>query len=159
MSFEEAELKVNGVSFKGVWIAIVLGIGSTIGGGVWTASSLYGRLTAVEAIQIPSIKPVEERVGLIEKELLNNDVSKLQGKLATIGTNLKTIMVQQDQLLDLKSEVAGLSKDIESMRSTVKTAEIITAGVDELDKRVKIATREIEDLWQGLDYVSNPLGK
>jgi len=49
VSLESTELKIGDTSFKGVWIAIVLGIGSTIGGGVWTASSLYSRLEAGEA--------------------------------------------------------------------------------------------------------------
>ena len=59
MSLESTELKIGDTSFKGVWIAIVLGIGSTIGGGVWTASSLYSRLEAVEAQQIPDISPIQ----------------------------------------------------------------------------------------------------
>ena len=46
VSIEDSELKIGGQTFKGAWIAVVLAIGSTIGGGVWTASSLYSRLEA-----------------------------------------------------------------------------------------------------------------
>ena len=98
MSLESSELTIGGQTFKGAWIAVVLAIGSTIGGGVWTASSLYSRLEAVEAVQIPNIVPLEEEVLLIKQELEANDVSKLQGKLAELGTNLVVIKDQQSGL-------------------------------------------------------------
>jgi len=93
VSLESTELKIGDTSFKGVWIAIVLGIGSTIGGGVWTASSLYSRLEAVEAQQIPDISPIREN-------------------LATLGTRLETLLSQQEKLLELNTDVSKLSNDI-----------------------------------------------
>ena len=39
MSLEDTELKIGNTSFKGMWIAIVVTIGTSIGGTVWTASS------------------------------------------------------------------------------------------------------------------------
>ncbi len=69
MSLEQTELTIGGTSFKGVWIAIDLGIGSTIGGGVWTASSLYSRIAAVEAKQIPDINPLSKYLGTEETRL------------------------------------------------------------------------------------------
>ena len=53
MALEDTELKIGNTSFKGVYIAILLSLATTLGGGVWTASSLYSRLTAVEAVEIP----------------------------------------------------------------------------------------------------------
>ena len=103
MSLESSELTIGGQTFKGAWIAVVLAIGSTIGGGVWTASSLYSRLEAVEAVQIPNIVPLEEEVLLIKQELEANDVSKLQGKLAELGTNLVVIKDQQSGLSTYKT--------------------------------------------------------
>ena len=103
MSLESSELTIGGQTFKGAWIAVVLAIGSTIGGGVWTASSLYSRLEAVEAVQIPNIVPLEEEVLLIKQELEANDVSKLQGKLAELGTNLVVIKDQQSGLTTYKT--------------------------------------------------------
>ena len=52
MSLEETEVNVGGVKFKGMHIAIVLGIISSIAGTIWTASSIYSRLEAVEAYEI-----------------------------------------------------------------------------------------------------------
>tara|TARA_B100001093_G_C26788583_1_gene997880 strand:+ start:309 stop:785 length:477 start_codon:yes stop_codon:yes gene_type:complete len=157
MSLEDTTLTIGDTSFKGVWIAIVLGIGSTIGGGVWTASSLYSRLEAVEDIQIPNIIPLEEKILLIEQELEVNDVSKLQGKLAELGTNLLVIKEQQTGLLEIQTKVTELEKEIESMKSTVKQAELIAKDLNDVDEEMNKLTREIEDLWQGMDYLSNPL--
>ena len=138
MSLESTELKIGDTSFKGVWIAIVLGIGSTIGGGVWTASSLYSRLEAVEAQQIPDISPLREN-------------------LATLGTRLETLLGQQEKLLELNTDVSKLSNDIEAMKATVTKAEIIINDIGDTEVKFKTLNKEIEDLWQGMDYLSNPL--
>jgi len=138
VSLENTELKIGDTSFKGVWIAIVLGIGSTIGGGVWTASSLYSRLEAVEAQQIPDISPIREN-------------------LATLGTRLETLLSQQEKLLELNTDVSKLSNDIEAMKATVATAEIIINDIGDTEVKFKTLTKEVEDLWQGMDYLSNPL--
>ena len=138
MSLESTELKIGDTSFKGVWIAIVLGIGSTIGGGVWTASSLYSRLEAVEAQQIPDISPLREN-------------------LATLGTRLETLLGQQEKLLELNTDVSKLSNEIEAMKATVAKAEIIINDIGDTEVKFKTLTKEVEDLWQGMDYLSNPL--
>ena len=138
MSLESTELKIGDTSFKGVWIAIVLGIGSTIGGGVWTASSLYSRLEAVEAQQIPDISPLREN-------------------LATLGTRLETLLSQQEKLLELNTDVSKLSNEIEAMKGTVAKAEIIINDIGDTEVKFKTLTKEVEDLWQGMDYLSNPL--
>ena len=115
MSLADAELTIGGVKLKGIYIAIVFSLATTIGGGVWTASSLYSRLEVVESRNIPTVTPLEERITLIEKELEANDVSKLQGKLAELGVNLKTIATQQEKLLAIGDKVNELEKDIEGM--------------------------------------------
>jgi predicted RNase H-like nuclease (RuvC/YqgF family) len=157
MSIEDSELKIGGQTFKGAWIAVVLAIGSTIGGGVWTASSLYSRLEAVEGVQVPDIVPLEEKVSLIEQELTANDVSQLQGKLAELGVNLKTIAEQQEKLLSVKEEVKELKESVIQMQTTVEKAELILDKVDKFEAQVKSTSREIQDLWDGMDYLSNPL--
>jgi|TARA_B110000967_G_scaffold206313_1_gene252737 peptidoglycan hydrolase CwlO-like protein len=157
MSLEDTELKIGGTSFKGVYIAILLSLATTLGGGVWTASSLYSRLQDVEALSIPDIKPLQEEVALVKQQLVDNDVSQLKAKLAELGVNLVTIMDQQDKLLEIQTKVTDLEKDIETMRTTVATAELMTKDLEGLDDKLKTITREIEDLWQGMDYLSNPL--
>lgn len=175
MSLAETELTIGGTSFKGVYIAILLSLATTLGGGVWTASSLYSRLEAVEALQIPELGPLEDslltikkdlqtQIDLIQQELIDNDVNQLQGNLATLGVNLKTIAEQQGKLLSIQEKVINLEKDIESMRSVVATAEMTTnsmkSGQNDLQKmndRLGRIETEIDDLWSGMDYLSNPL--
>jgi hypothetical protein len=156
VSLEDTELKIGNTSFKGVYIAILLSLATTLGGGVWTASSLYGRLTAVEAVEIPDIKPLQETIGLMQQQLTDNDVSQLKSKLSELGVNLDVVLKRQGELLEIQKQVYDLEKDVESMRATVKTAEIVTNEVQGFDGKIKSMLREIEDLWAGLDYVSNP---
>ena len=157
MSLAETELTIGGTSFKGVYIAILLSLATTLGGGVWTASSLYSRLEAVESQQIPDIAPLEEKILLVEQELQANNVSQLQGKLSELGVNLVTIKDQQSSLLDIKTKVTDLEKEIESMKAQVTESKLIAEGVSDFSKSIKNIEREIEDLWSGMDYISNPL--
>ena len=157
MNLADTELTIGKVKLKGIYIAVVLSLATTIGGGVWTASSLYSRLEAVENRKIPSVKPVVERVTLIEQSLEANDVSQLQGKLAELGVNLKTIAEQQEKLLQVSDKLASLEKDIEAMKATVTKAELITDNMKDIESKFKTINREVSELWQGLDYVSNPL--
>jgi len=135
MSLENTELKIGNTSFKGIWIAIVLTIGTSIGGTVWTASSLYSRLETVEAVKIPDVAPITQ-------------------KLATLGTHLETILTQQEKLLEIKAELSELSKEIEAMKAVVKQGELIADSMGDVDTRMNKLTKEIEDLWQGMDYLN-----
>jgi septal ring factor EnvC (AmiA/AmiB activator) len=157
VSLAETELTIGGTSFKGVYIAILLSLATTLGGGVWTASSLYSRLEAVESQKIPDIAPLEEKILLVEQELQANNVSQLQGKLSELGVNLVTIKDQQSSLLDIKTKVTDLEKDIETMKAQVTESKLIAEGVNGFSKSIKNIEREIEDLWSGMDYISNPL--
>jgi chromosome segregation ATPase len=157
MSLANAELTIGGVKLKGIYIAVVFSLATTIGGGVWTASSLYSRLEGVESRSIPTITPLEERITLIEQELEANDVSKLQGKLAELGVNLKTIATQQEKLLTIGDKVNELEKDIEGMKATVAKAEVLASDATKLDTKLKNINREIQELWDGMDYLANPL--
>ena len=138
MSLEKSELKIGNTSFKGVWIAIVMTIGTSNGGTVWTASSLYSRLEIVESKKIPDISPLCENLG-------------------TLGTRLDTLLSQQEKLLELNTDVSKLANEIEAMKGTVAKAEIIIENIGDVDGKIKTLTKEVEDLWQGMDYLSNPL--
>ncbi len=154
---EDSELKIGGQTFKGAWIAVVLAIGSTIGGGVWTASSLYSRLEAVESVSVPDVAPLNESIQLIEQQLEDNDISHLSAKLATLGTNLVTISAQQEKLLEVTTDVSKLDKEIETIKATVKKAELISESLGDTDDRIKIIMKELDDIWLGMDALSMPL--
>ena len=164
MSLEETEINVGGVKFKGVYIAVVLGFVSTIGGTIWTASELYSRLEAVEAYEIPDTTPLHEDIELIKQELEDNDVKSLQGKLAELGVNLKTIIEQQKDLLAIKERVVQAEKDVEAMRTTVAEAKLIVGKVEgfenylkQFETKIEKVDKEIDDIWLGMDELSNPL--
>ena len=164
MSLEETEINVGGVKFKGVYIAVVLGFVSTIGGTIWTASELYSRLEAVEAYEIPDTTPLHEDIELIKQELEDNDVKSLQGKLAELGVNFKTIIEQQKDLLAIKERVVQAEKDVEAMRTTVAEAKLIVGKVDgfenylkQFETKIEKVDKEIDDIWLGMDELSNPL--
>jgi peptidoglycan hydrolase CwlO-like protein len=157
MNLAETELSIGGVKFKGIYIVILVSLATTIGSFVWTASSLYSRLESVESRAIPQVAPIEEKIGLIEQQLKDNDIASLSAKLATLGTNLETIVGQQEKLLELSKDVITLEKDIETMKATVKQAELISESLGDVDDRIKIVNKEINDLWDGMDYLSNPL--
>ena len=169
MSLEEVELNIGGTSFKGVYIAILLSLATTLGGGVWTASSLYSRLETVELRSIPNITPLEEtivtdkqellsEIDLIKQQLSDNDVSQLQAKLAALGVNLETIIAQQAKLLLIDESVNDLEKEFEAMKATVTQAELVTEKVTGFESKITTMKREVEDLWSAMDYLnSNPL--
>jgi DNA repair exonuclease SbcCD ATPase subunit len=150
-------VKVDGVGFSGAQIAIVLAFISTIAGGIWTASSVYGRLEAVEAYEIPDTSVLHEDIQLIKQELDDNDISQLQAKLATIGVNLETIMTQQTKLLLLQEKMTAVEKEMEAMKGIVQRAEVSVKDVEKFEGKVSKMQREIQELWDGMDYLSNPL--
>jgi len=166
MSLETTELNVGGLKLKGVYIALLFTIVSTIGGTIWTASTLYGRLESVESdkIEKKDINPLIEQVALVEQQLKDNDISSLQGKLAQLGTNLQTIMTQQAELLAIKERVVEAEKEVTDMKATVQSAKLIVEKVDgfskqlnDFDTKSKKVDREINDIWTAMDDLANPL--
>ncbi len=179
MSLEEVELNVGGTSFKGIWIAVILSFSTTIGGGIWAASEFFSRLEQLEESVEDSIsesealvtrfedfrevwaedkKTITANVAVVRQQLDDNDISGLQGKLAQLGTNLKTIMERQTELLTLQEKVNDLEKSITEMQVVVQKAETATANADNITKSLNRHQKEIDSLWEGLDYLSNPYG-
>ena len=150
-------MNIDGVKFTAAQMAIVATLVTSIAGGIWTASSVYSRLEAVEAYEIPDIAPLHEDVATIRQELEDNDVAQLQGKLATFGTNLKTIMEQQTKLLSIQERMVEVEKEMEAMKVIVEKAELKTKELQGVEDQMKVFKREIQELWDGMDYLSNPL--
>ena len=157
MSLADTELSIGGVKLKGIYIAVVFSLATTIGSFIWAASSLYGRLEAVEAVQVPDVTPLHESIQLIEQRLKDNDISQLSAKLATLGTNLITISSQQERLLEITTSVSNLEKDIETMRSIVAKAELVVEDVNQIKANWDTAKTEYDDIWRALDALAMPL--
>ena len=134
MSLEDTELTIGGTKLRGVWIAIVLSIATTMAGGIWAVAEFYGRIEAVESAVSG-----------------NGDTAE---KLTVLGTNLETIMENQKQLLDLRDRIA-------EVETTTTANDLLVKQFDEkvksIDSRFSKINREIDDLWRGLDAASNPL--
>jgi len=179
MSMEDIELDVGGTKFKGVWLAILLSFASTIGGGIWAASEFFSRLEILEDTVAESLNNSEttntrfddfkedfnndkEKINIdiegMKKELKDNNVAGLSAKLAELGTNLQTIMDRQKELLLLQEEVNEMEKTIAEFETSVQRAEFATKNADEINNRMKVIQQEIDDLWEGMDYLSNPYG-
>jgi len=157
MSLADTELSIGGVKLKGIYIAVVFSLATTIGSFIWAASSLYGRLETVEAIQVPDVTPLHESIQLIEQQLKDNDISQLSAKLATLGTNLITISSQQERLLEITTSVSNLEKDIETMRAIVAKAELVVEDVNQIKANWDTAKTEYDDIWRALDALAMPL--
>ena len=134
MSLEDTELTIGGTKLRGVWIAIVMSIGTTVGGGIWATAEFFGRIEAVE-----------------QAVSGNGDTAE---KLTVLGTNLATIMENKKQLLDLRDRIAEVEKTTGENDLLVKQFD---EKVKAIDTNFSKINREIDDLWRGLDAASNPL--
>ena len=176
MALDDIELNIGGQSFKGVYVAVVISFASTLAGGIWTASEFFSRLEAQEDAvetagvtattlqarfkdlresQLEALQGYEVTISNMQQSLDDNDVQGLQGKLAELGTNLEAIMEAQKDLLDLRDRVATVEK---SNAESVLRVENKVESLSKTDERLKRIQKEIDDLWDGLDSVVNPLG-
>ena len=176
MALDDLELNIGGQSFKGVYVAVVISFASTLAGGIWTASEFFSRLEAQEDAvetaeatsatlqarfkdlresQLEALQSYEVTISNMQQSLDDNDVQGLQGKLAELGTNLEAIMEAQKDLLDLRDRVATVEK---SNAESVLRVENKVESLGKTDERLKRIQKEIDDLWDGLDSVVNPLG-
>jgi septation ring formation regulator EzrA len=134
LAIEDTELNIGGVKLRGVYIAIVVSMATTIGGGIWAVAEFYGRIEAVEEATSGNGATTE--------------------KLTVLGTNLETIMENQRELLDMRDRIAEVEKT--SAENDVLVQQFKTT-VDGIDKSFEKINREIDDIWRGLDAASNPL--
>ena len=148
---EDTELKVGGFSFKGWYIAVLLPILSALSGGIYYGYDTLNRFYDVEAgidlvtteADMFNVRATDfnSRIQALEQAVADNDVRGLNTRLSTISTQMQTILEQQKELLDLRSQVE---------RSTGITDSL----GDKLDKY----QTEIDDIWKAYDsLVDNPL--
>ena len=105
--------------------------------------------------QLEALQGYEVTISNMQQSLDDNDVASLQGKLAELGTNLEAIMEAQKDLLDLRDRVATVEK---TNAESVLKVENKVESLSKTDERLKRIQKEIDDLWDGLDSVVNPLG-
>jgi len=171
----DLELNVGGVSFKGVYIAVLFSFASTIGGGIWAASEFFSRLETQEVavdeavaqadvlaarfddlreLNTQRLQKYQVDIEKMQQAMDAAGVEQLQGKLSQLATNLEQIMDAQKELLDLRDRIATveLTSTETEMRVSGKLEKLST-----LDARLKRLQRDIDDVWLALDAM-NPLG-
>jgi len=165
---ENIELDVGGTKFKGIWIAVLFSFASTIGGGIWAASEFFSRIEILEEKVIEGQdvsgsweedkKVLMADLAVLQQQLEDNDVSSLQGKLAELGTVLGNIMERQKELIALQERLVQVEKDMTEITTVVAKAEMMTQGAEQIAQKLVSVEKEINDLWEGMDYLSNPYG-
>ena len=179
MALEDMELDVGGTKIKGVWIAIVLSFASTIGGGIWAASEFFSRLEALEeqtATALNMAHGIEQRfndykemvtedlddfnaeVKLAQTQITDAGIPELQGKLATLGTNLEKILERQQELLAIQERIITVEKQMAENVATMSEARMIMKDAADTNAKLERIQREINDIWEGMDFLSNPYG-
>lgn len=175
MALEDIEVNVGGTNIKGVWIAIVLTFGSTIGGGIWAASQFFAQLNeqseAVVAATAQAdglasrfqdlrdmnairLQDMDKKLAGMEQAMTAADVENLQGKLSELGANLESIMEAQRELLDIRDRIANAEKTASESEIKVNAK---LESLNTLDQRLKNFERDMDDLWMAID-ATNPLG-
>lgn len=161
----DLEVNIGGLKLKGIWIAVAISVSSSIAGIIWGASELMYRISTIESnvedvqASVPNIKPLEEKVAIIEEKINANNITGLQGKLAELDSllnNIKERQVEsitsskelQDKINEMQKEWLIIKSEYVQMGKSLKQAETAT-------KKFKA---ELDDLWKGLDAVSSPLG-
>ncbi len=175
MALEDLEVNVGGTSIKGVWIAIVLTFGSTIGGGIWAASQFFAQLNEQSEAVIAAtaqaeglatrfddlresnatrLQAMDVKLSNMEQAMTAADVENLQGKLAELGANLVQIMDAQQELLDIRDRISSVEKT--SSETELRVSGKLDA-LSTINDRVSRYERDMNDLWDAID-ATNPLG-
>ena len=155
------EIKLGGYTFKGIYLAIFLPLISSIAGGVWAVSDFYNKITGLEgkvlanSSQEATIGDLNERLLIVEQTMADSSLNELQGKLAELGTNLTAIMEAQKELLGLKDQFKDI--DVAAKENTL-LVNSYEARIKELENKINLHQREIDDIWKGMDAIANPLG-
>ena len=148
---EDTELKVGGFTFKGWYLAAALPLLGSLSGGIYYGYDTLQRFYAVErgiktvvsksgSFDTKALK-LGSRIQTLEQAVTDNDVRGLNTRLSTISAQMQTILEQQKDLLDLRSQVE---------RSTGIT--------DTLGNKLDEYQVEIDDIWKAYDSLaSNPL--
>jgi len=136
---DDAEVKVGGFTFRGVYLAAALPVFGSLSGGIYYGYDVVNRFWDVEQ-SVTEVLDATSRIRALEQTIGDNNVSGLNTQLSQISTQMVSILEQQKTLLDL--------------RSKVERAELITNGIDDQIKRLK---EDIDSTWDAIDALQKPL--
>jgi len=136
---DDAEVKVGGFTFRGVYLAAALPVFGSLSGGIYYGYDVVNRFWGVEDA-VNEVLATTSRIQALEQTIGDNNVSGLNTQLTQIGTQMISILEQQKTLLDL--------------RSKVERAELITDGID---AKIKQLQSDIDSTWDAIDELGKPL--
>lgn len=136
---DDAEVKVGGFTFRGVYLAAALPVFGSLSGGIYYGYDVVNRFWDVEDA-VNEVLATTSRIQALEQTIGDNNVSGLNTQLTQIGTQMISILEQQKSLLDL--------------RSKVERAELITEGID---AKIKQLQSDIDSTWDAIDELGKPL--
>jgi hypothetical protein len=94
VALEDLEVNVGGTSIKGVWIAIVISFGSTIGGGIWAASQFFAQLNEQSEAVVEASAKADALVARFE-DLKEQSNARLQAMEVSLS-NMEQAMTTAD---------------------------------------------------------------
>ena len=136
---DDAEVKVGGLTFKGVYLAAALPLFGSLSGGIYYGYDVVNRFWGVEE-SVLEVLEATSRIRALEQTIGDNNVSGLNTQLSQISTQMVSILEQQKTLLDL--------------RSKVERAELITNGIDD---KIQQLQSDIDSTWDAIDELGKPL--
>ena len=136
---DDAEVKVGGFTFKGVYLAAALPLLGSLSGGIYYGYDVVNRFWDVEQ-SVTEVLDATARVQALEQTVDQSDLAGLGPKLSQISTQMVSILEQQKTLLDL--------------RSKVERAELITNGIDQKLQRLQ---DDLDSVWDAIDELGKPL--
>lgn len=175
MALEDLEVSVGGTSFKGIYLAILLSFGSTLGGGIYASAGFFNRLDALESAvsdatgqadviearfvelkesQNTRLQEYQVSISNMRQQLEDNDIAGLSSSLSELGANLEAILRQQQNLIDLPDRVATVEK---SNSETVLSVDGKIKALESVEIRINRLQRDVDDIWRALDaaYLGN----
>lgn len=111
----------------------------------------------IASIDIPDLSDLELKVEAIEVQLRDNNIGQLQGQLAELSTSLANMMEQVRTLTELRDQVAAAEKAVNDGNAKIVTMDVQVNSALRFARDVERLQKEVEDLWNGMDALANPL--
>lgn len=108
-------------------------------------------------IQIPDLSEIETNIATIETQLEDNNIGQLQGKLTELSTSLAGMMEQVRSLIELRDDVAEAQRLVNEGSTQIANMELQVREATKFANNVQSLQREVDDLWEGMDALANPL--
>lgn len=111
----------------------------------------------IARLDIPDLSDLEIKVEGIEVQLRDNNIGQLQGQLAELSTSLANMMEQVRTLTELRDQVATARQEVSDGNAKIVTMDVQVNSALRFARDVERLQKEVDDLWNGMDALANPL--